>query len=153
MLSSCDIKSRKEGFFELGEVNYRTETVLTNEYPLKIDEEIRNELKPNFSDSLRVLKEVYLKLRLNYVSDSKKTDNIDTAGYTIVIKNDSAQLLWEIDFDSNLRITRSEEISYEKRQIFLEEGRKMRGVHSPQLPHVELQIKVAGSRLPSLVRE
>jgi hypothetical protein len=69
---------------------------------------------------------VYIEIRKNYFPGTRKIDFVDTAGYDVVIRNDSIKLFWFIDFEFDLKCTRIEEMTFEKHEFFIEEGKKIR---------------------------
>lgn len=124
--TACKSDRNNKEFVNPTTVNYSIEYLQTDVYPVEIDKRITNELMPNFPDSVREKKVVFLCLKYNYLQNSKKVKSIDTSGYFVSIRNDLSELFWELDFDSNLKITRSEELTFEKYIKIKQEGEKMR---------------------------
>lgn len=117
LVFSCANKNNKEGFNDLKKLDYTVKYFPTNSYPSDIDKKIKNKLNPNFSDSLKNTKKVFLIMRYT-ASNSNKDNNPDTLGYFVSIRNDLSELFWEIDFNADLKMERSEEITFKEYQKF-----------------------------------
>lgn len=125
----CKHQSAEEagGFLALSEpLNYELMYIPVETYPEIIDRKMLSYNKKTFPDSLLKTKKVVLVRRINFHPGTKKVDYIDTAGYDVVVKNDSLELLWLLDFDTQLKCTRDEERTFERHKQFIQEGEEIR---------------------------
>lgn len=125
LLTSCVGKPNKEGFSDIGKVDYKYKTRQISEYPAAIDNKIKWAFNPNFSDSVRELKQVWLNLKIYTSNETNKIDHIDT-GYTVIVKDDLKELIWEVNLDSKFKIEASEEMTFKFMDKLNREGEKLR---------------------------
>ena len=126
IFSGCNFGDRPQGFIEKGDLDYSAERILMHKYPEIIDTKISAEINDNFPDSTRLNKHVYIYIHSHYFPGTKKVDFVDTSGYQVMIDNEERGLVWELLFDSELKITGSQEMTYDKLAHFMEIGEKVR---------------------------